>query len=62
MAWHPQNYVSFFNNHLNKKPLDVVHAVKVTVIENLTANIAPDSSAKARQEMLDNGVILKKEL
>lgn len=43
-----------------------IHAVqagyKVTVIEDLTANIAPDSSAKARKEMVENGVILKKEL
>ncbi len=152
MDWHPQNHISFFNNHPEKKPLDVVtvdgrtqvlwpahciqnsegaklllnndlfddivkkgkdekfdsysgfqddggartemyeilekdgikelivygiatdycvkstaiHAVeagyKVTVIENLTANIAPDSSAQARQEMVDAGVILKKEL
>jgi hypothetical protein len=28
----------------------------------LTANIAPDSSAKARKEMLERGVIIKTEL
>ena len=43
-----------------------IHAIqagyKVTVIEELTANIAPDSSAKARQEMLDNGVVLSSSL
>ncbi len=152
LDWHPKDHISFFTNHHNKKPLDVVtiegrtqilwpphaientdgatplletqlfdaivkkgrskqfdsysgfqddggahtemyeilkkdgikeiivygiatdycvkftaiHAVeagyKVTVIEDLTANIAPDSSAKAREDMLKNGVILKKEL
>jgi nicotinamidase/pyrazinamidase len=43
-----------------------IHAVqagyKTTVIEELTAKIAPDSAAKAREEMLANGVILKEEL
>ncbi|HKK69284.1 MAG TPA: isochorismatase family protein [Bacteroidales bacterium] len=43
-----------------------IHAVqagyKVTVIEDLTANIAPDSSAEARKEMIENGIILKNEL
>ena len=43
-----------------------IHAAQagynVTVIEGLTANIAPESSAKAREEMLQNGVALKKEL
>jgi nicotinamidase/pyrazinamidase len=43
-----------------------IHAVqagyKTTVIEELTAKIAPDSAAKAREEMLANGVILQKEL
>ncbi|MBE0617456.1 MAG: isochorismatase family protein, partial [Proteobacteria bacterium] len=43
-----------------------IHAVKagykVTVIEDLTANIAPDSAAEARKDMLENGVTLQKAL
>ncbi len=43
-----------------------LHAVKagykVTVIKDLTAGVAPDSSAEAWKEMLANGVILQKEL
>jgi len=152
MDWHPENHISFFNNHQDKKPLDVVtvdgrtqvlwpphciqntegakllldnelfdaivkkgkdekfdsysgfqddggartemyeilkadgikeliiygiatdycvkstaiHAVKagykVTVVEDLTANIAPGTSAKAKQEMLENGVVVAKQL
>jgi nicotinamidase/pyrazinamidase len=42
-----------------------IHAVqagyKATVIEGLTAKIAPDSAAKAREEMLAHGVIFKEE-
>jgi nicotinamidase/pyrazinamidase len=42
-----------------------IHAVqagyKATVIEGLTAKIAPDSAAKAREEMLAHGVTLKEE-
>jgi nicotinamidase/pyrazinamidase len=42
-----------------------IHAVqagyKATVIEALTAKIAPDSAAKAREEMLAHGVTLKEE-
>jgi nicotinamidase/pyrazinamidase len=42
-----------------------IHAVqagyKATVIEGLTATIAPDSAAKAREEMLAHGVVLKEE-
>jgi nicotinamidase/pyrazinamidase len=43
-----------------------IHAVqagyRAAVIEDLTANIAPDSSVKARKEMLERGVIIKTEL
>lgn len=43
-----------------------IHAVqagyKATVIEALTAKIAPDSAARAKEEMLANGVILKEEM
>lgn len=43
-----------------------IHAVeagyKVTVIDDLTANIAPESSAEAREEMQEKGVIIRKEL
>ena len=43
-----------------------IHAVqagyKATVIEGLTAKIAPDSAAKAREEMSANGVIFKEEM
>lgn len=42
-----------------------IHAVqagyKATVIEGLTAKIAPDSAAKAREEMAAHGVTLKEE-
>lgn len=42
-----------------------IHAVqagyKATVIEGLTAKIAPDSAAKAREEMVAHGVTLKEE-
>ncbi len=43
-----------------------LHAIeagyKVTVIEDLTAIIAADSSAKARKELIENGVTLQKTL
>jgi nicotinamidase/pyrazinamidase len=43
-----------------------IHAIKagykVTVIEDLCANIALESSSKAVKEMLENGVTFKKEL
>ena len=40
----------------------VKNGYKVTVIEDLTAGVAPDTSAKAVKEMQDNGITVKKGL